>query len=83
MAIHKSQGSEFDNAVVVLNDVFFFNDTAPTVIYTAVTRAKKRVLIISDRDVLTKALRNKISRISGIKYRINKLEVLSSDIYGT
>lgn len=77
MSIHKSQGSEFDNAVVVLNDVENTGFLTRELIYTAVTRAKKRVLIISDRDVLTKALRNKISRISGIKYRINKLEVLS------
>jgi exodeoxyribonuclease V alpha subunit len=47
ISIHKSQGSEYDNVVVVLAKSFkrmFYNK----LIYTAVTRAKKSLILIGD-----------------------------------
>ncbi len=49
ISIHKAQGSEYDNVVVVLAKSFkrmFYNK----LIYTAVTRAKKSLIIIGSLD---------------------------------
>jgi exodeoxyribonuclease V alpha subunit len=66
MTIHKSQGSEFGEVVVVLpkedNRVL-----SRELIYTAVTRAKKKVKIVTDRSVLRLALARKHQRHSGLR----------------
>lgn len=65
MTIHKSQGSEFDEVVVVLPD----DDNrilSRELIYTAVTRAKKAVNVVADREVFTQALVRNIVRHSGL-----------------
>lgn len=58
MTIHKSQGSEFENVIVVLP-----KDTPSmltrNLFYTAVTRAKKRVFVISEGDAMEIAIRTK------------------------
>jgi len=65
MTIHKSQGSEFTEVLVVL-------PTADTplltreLIYTAITRARTRVLIASDQAVFTAAVNRTSSRSSGL-----------------
>ena len=49
ISIHKSQGSEYDNVVVILAKSFkrmFYNK----LIYTAITRAKKSLMIIGSID---------------------------------
>lgn len=74
LSIHKSQGSEFENIIVVLNEVEKRNFLTQELIYTAITRAKQKVLIISSYEILEKAIRNKITRISGIKYKLNNLK---------
>lgn len=65
MTIHKSQGSEFDEVVVVLpkedNRVL-----SRELIYTAVTRAKKKVRLVADRSILTLALLRQHKRHSGL-----------------
>ena len=65
MTIHKSQGSEFAEILVVLPGT----DTpllSRELIYTAVTRAQKRVLIASDQTIFHAALNRTISRSSGL-----------------
>jgi exodeoxyribonuclease V alpha subunit len=65
MTIHKSQGSEFDEVVVVLpaedNRIL-----SRELIYTAVTRAKKSVTVGAKRQVFTQALTRNIARNSGL-----------------
>jgi exodeoxyribonuclease V alpha subunit len=57
ISIHKSQGSEFD--VVVLPIVRGYNKMLyQKLIYTAVTRAKKKLYIIGDIDALKMACKN-------------------------
>jgi exodeoxyribonuclease V alpha subunit len=73
LSIHKSQGSEFENVIVVLNETEKTNFLSRELIYTAITRAKQKVMIISSREILNKAIANKISRMSGIKYKLDKL----------
>lgn len=74
LSIHKSQGSEFENIIVVLNEVEKRNFLTQELIYTAITRAKQKVLIISSYEILEKAIAKKITRISGIKYKLNNLK---------
>jgi len=65
MTIHKSQGSEFDEVVVVLPD----DDNrilSRELIYTAVTRAKKSVKLIAEQPVFEQALSRNIERYSGM-----------------
>lgn len=66
MTIHKSQGSEFEEVVVVLpnedNRVL-----SRELIYTAVTRAKAEVKIVADHAVLGLALLRRLKRHSGLR----------------
>ncbi len=65
MTIHKSQGSEFDEVVVVLPE----EDNrilSRELIYTAVTRAKKTVRLVTQKQVFQQALSRNIERCSGL-----------------
>lgn len=57
---HKSQGSEYDEIVYVLDKAVIFNQSRKN-LYTAITRAKKKVTIISDQRSLVYSLSNKTS----------------------
>jgi len=65
MTIHKSQGSEFEEAVVVLP-----SEATPLLtrelIYTAITRAKKRVTLVGSEGVLRAAIASRVVRGSGL-----------------
>lgn len=70
MTVHKSQGSEFHHACLVLPD-----NNSPVLtqelIYTAVTRAKERVTLLgARRDVLENALEQRVFRCSGLWERL-------------
>ncbi|MFH1469562.1 MAG: exodeoxyribonuclease V subunit alpha [Pseudomonadota bacterium] len=66
MTIHKSQGSEFQRALVIL-------PPAPSpiltreLIYTAVTRAREAVTVVAERAVLEGALSQTVRRASGLE----------------
>ncbi len=66
MTIHKSQGSEFDDVLVV-------TPSNPSqiltreLIYTGVTRARERVTVLCDRKVLTDSLNETVRRASGLE----------------
>ncbi len=60
ISVHKAQGSEYDNVVVVLAKSFrrmFYNK----LIYTAVTRAKKSLIIIGDIESLNTSVQTTYS----------------------
>ena len=63
--VHKSQGSEFENIYIVL-DKFSERILTKEILYTAVTRAKKKIIIYSDEDTLITAMSRNIHRNSGI-----------------
>lgn len=69
MTIHKSQGSEYGHVVVSLP-----SSGSPLLtrelIYTAVTRASRRVTIVGDPQVLRAALRRPSERASGLAGRL-------------
>ena len=66
LTIHKSQGSEFDEILVILPDT-----PSPVLtrelIYTAITRAKKRVEIWGKEEVFQTAISSRIERTSGLR----------------
>ena len=72
LTIHKSQGSEYDDVVISLPDY-----DAPLLtrelLYTAITRARKRVTIIGSDELLERALGRRISRVSSLKERVRAL----------
>ncbi len=65
MTIHKSQGSEFEEVLVVLpredNRIL-----CRELLYTAVTRAKKCVRIVAEKNVMELCLSRRIQRHSGL-----------------
>ena len=65
ITIHKSQGSEFNEVLVVLpsedNRVL-----CRELLYTAVTRARKRVTVAAEKQVMELALSKRIQRYSGL-----------------
>ncbi len=66
MTIHKSQGSEFGEVLVVLPII----DTpllTRELIYTAVTRARTRVLLTSAEGIFQQAVTRTINRASGLR----------------
>ncbi len=69
MSIHKSQGSEFDTVVVVLPDVGSPLLTRE-LLYTAVTRARQRVVLFAQPDAIRSAVERRAERASGLRARL-------------
>jgi exodeoxyribonuclease V alpha subunit len=69
MTVHKSQGSEFDEIVLVLPD-----GDSPVVdrplVYTAITRAKRRAEIRGSQAVLERAIERLPKQSSGLRERL-------------
>ena len=76
--VHKSQGSEFDHLALILPEPSIdpiiykpepgrtHNIMSREMLYTALTRAKKSVLILGEKTVLETAALNKEKRYSGL-----------------
>ena len=62
LTIHRAQGSEYDAVIVVLPDDQEHEMLSKELLYTAVTRAKKRLYIWSNQDVLNKAIKRSEQR---------------------
>ena len=71
MTIHKSQGSEFDHVNIILPTEFspLLNRS---LLYTAITRAKKAVSIFADAKILERLVKSQIHRESGLVEQIKK-----------
>lgn len=72
LTIHKSQGSEFQHTAVILDE------TAERLLslelfYTAITRAKKALSILTTPQALTMALQTKHQRVSRLQHKIEML----------
>jgi exodeoxyribonuclease V alpha subunit len=69
MTVHKSQGSEFDDVVLVLP-----SQESPILsrelLYTAITRARKSVEIWGDAKVFASAVNTSTERMSGLAYAL-------------
>lgn len=66
ITVHKSQGSEYEDVVLILPPDEANPLLTKEIVYTALTRAKKRVFIFGKKTLLMKALKTKIIRYSGI-----------------
>lgn len=66
MTVHKSQGSEFDEVLFILPDQDYSILTRE-LIYTALTRARRKIHIWGNRGIIRNAVTRKIKRISGLR----------------
>ena len=69
LTIHKSQGSEYRHAVVVLPERASRIVTRE-LLYTGVTRASEKVTIIGSREVIEAAITKPIRRATGLQARL-------------
>lgn len=69
MTIHKSQGSEFEKVLCVLPENEQNKLMTAELLYTAVTRAKKKVIIQSSHEHILNCASKHVERSSGINYR--------------
>ncbi len=67
--IHKSQGSQFETAVVILPDPDSRLLTRE-LLYTAVTRAQRRLVIVGSQPALTAAVARPVQRATGLRERL-------------
>jgi exodeoxyribonuclease V alpha subunit len=69
MSVHKAQGSEFDEVALLLGD-----RPSPLLtrelVYTAVTRARRRVRIFGSPEILAAAIASRVQRASGLRERL-------------
>jgi exodeoxyribonuclease V alpha subunit len=69
MTVHKAQGSEFDDVLVVLPE-----EDLPLLtrelLYTAITRARRSVVLVGDADLLARSVSRSVERYSGISEKI-------------
>ena len=71
MTVHKSQGSEFDSVLVMLPEQRSRVLTRE-LLYTAITRAKRRVTLAADAAVLEQAIATPTVRHSGLLARLEE-----------
>ena len=76
--IHRSQGSEFSQVILVLppleEDSSFLTKEH---LYTAITRAKQRLILLGDKETLGKTMGRTIVKNSGIThFLLNRQEIL-------
>ena len=69
MTVHKSQGSEFENVMVVLPDDARHPLLTRQIVYTGITRAKKRAVVMGTEDALKTAISHCIVRNTGVVCR--------------
>ncbi len=69
MTVHKSQGSQFDTVAVLLPD-----PASPILtrelLYTAVTRARRRLILAGSPESVRAAVGRPIARASGLRHRL-------------
>lgn len=76
MSIHKSQGSEYDHVAIVLSQ--HVNPIlTKELVYTGITRAKKRVDLVASNSAMRHALSHAVVRESGLALRLYDPELLA------
>ena len=70
MTIHKSQGSEFDEVIVILPSADS-RLASRELLYTAVTRARASVTLVGDRATIAAAIARRVERTSGLRARLS------------
>jgi exodeoxyribonuclease V alpha subunit len=69
MTVHKSQGSQFDTVAVLLPDA-----SSPLLtrelLYTAVTRSRRRLVLVGTEEAVRAAVERPVARASGLRARL-------------
>lgn len=65
MTIHKSQGSEFEEVCVCLPE-YMQTISTKELLYTAITRAKKRIKLVATEAVFIATVQASITRVTGL-----------------
>lgn len=71
ITIHKSQGSEFNTVLMIIPDKLSRVITRQ-LLYTGVTRAKTRVIIVGNIEIIKKAINLSVKRNSGLSMCLEK-----------
>lgn len=57
ISVHKAQGNEYDKVIVFIPD-YYLNFVDNKILYTAITRAKKELVIVTNLDILNNVIQN-------------------------
>ncbi|MDE2084137.1 MAG: exodeoxyribonuclease V subunit alpha [Xanthomonadaceae bacterium] len=71
ITIHRSQGSEYDEVAVLLPADPEHRILSRELVYTAVSRARKRVQLWSSAEALCSAVARRVARRSGLRERLS------------
>jgi exodeoxyribonuclease V alpha subunit len=74
MTIHKSQGSEYNQVLVILPPNSGSQLLTRELLYTAVTRAKEKVIVQSSENILLETAKGSVTRASGIIHRFEEIQ---------
>lgn len=80
--VHKAQGSEFDRVLLVLPDADA-RVLSRELLYTALTRARRRVVLWAAPEALERALERRTWRDSGLDARLRALSPASAGLSGS
>jgi exodeoxyribonuclease V alpha subunit len=69
MTIHKSQGSQFDAAAVLLPEPGSRILTRE-LLYTAATRARRKLIVVGTEEAVRAAVERPVARASGLRWRL-------------
>ena len=69
-SVHKSQGSEYENVMLVIPKSSVQMDVSKQLLYTGISRAKLKCLIISSMNDFQNGLDNEIIRTTGVSLTI-------------
>lgn len=78
VTVHKSQGSEFEDVTIVLPQLSSPVSTRE-LLYTAVTRARNRCVLVGSVDIIREAIASRAHRSSGLKERLWAGEEIQGD----
>ena len=79
MTIHKSQGSEYGNVLVVIPENARQELLTRELLYTAVTRAKQKVIVQAAEAVINGTLQRAVRRASGLGDRLQSQAINKSN----
>ena len=81
ISVHKSQGSEYDNVIIPILPSYSIM-LRKKIIYTAVTRTKKKLIILGDYNSIDQAIRSKDDvRLTSLSERFIKKVIEEKVIY--
>ena len=72
MTIHKSQGSEFEEVLIILPETISPVLTKE-LLYTAITRAKKTIKLVANEAVFSSTVRQRVQRVTGLINRFSTI----------